>query len=134
VGRVRARLSAAILVAFGLFVLVRGAGIVGNALLSETALPATELSVVFADVLISPAWVIGGVLLWQRKPLGYLSGAGLLFQASMLFIGVIGFVLLQPIVIDAPFDLGAAVILSAMALPCLVPFGLFVRAIVKSDT
>jgi hypothetical protein len=132
-GRVRVRLSAAILVAFGVFALVRGVGVVGGALVGGTALPATELSVVFADVLISPAWVIGGVLLWRRKPLGYLSGAGLLFQASMLFVGVIGFVLLQPIVTDAPFDLGAAIVLSAMALPCLVPFGLYVRGIVKSE-
>jgi hypothetical protein len=133
VGRARARVSGAILVAFGAFVMLRGAGVVGGALLSGADLPAPELSVVFADVLTSPAWVIGGVLLWRRTPLGYVSGAGLLFQAFMLFAGLLGFLVLQPVLTDAPFDLEAVLVIGAMALPCLVPFGMYLRELVKSD-
>jgi hypothetical protein len=84
-------------------------------------------------VLLSPAWVIGGVLLWQRKALGYLGGVGLLFQASALFVGVIVFVLLQPLLTAAAFDLEAVIVLTAMALPCWIPFGLFLRGIVRTE-
>jgi hypothetical protein len=77
--------------------------------------------------------VVGGVLLWQRKPLGYVGGAGLLFQASTLFVGVIAFVLLQPLLTGAQFDLEAVIVLSAMALPCWILFAMFLRGIVRSD-
>jgi len=46
----------------------------------------TELALHISDFLITPAWIIGGVLLWRRKEFGYVIGLGLLFQASMLFI------------------------------------------------
>lgn len=132
-GLVRPRLSGGILMGFGVFVILRGLGVVGGALAGGTALLETELSVVVADVLVSPVWIVGGLLLWQRKALGYLSGVGLLFQASMLFIGLVGFLLLQPLLTDAPFDLVAVITVSIMALPSLIPFGLFVRGIVKSE-
>ena len=32
--------------------------------------------------MLAPAWVIGGVLLWRREPLGYVTGLGLLCLAS----------------------------------------------------
>jgi hypothetical protein len=129
-GAVRARLSGAVLIGLGVLFILRAAVVVGTALLSGTPLPDTEVSVLVADVLLSPAWVIGGLLLWQRKPLGYTGGAGLLFQASALFVGVILFVFLQPLLTDAPLDLEAAIVLAVMALPCWIPFGLFLRGIV----
>jgi len=131
-GAVRARLSGAVLIGLGVLFMLRAAVVVGTALLGGTPLPDTEVSVGVADVLLGPAWVIGGLLLWQRKPLGYTGGAGLLFQASALFVGVIVFVFLQPMMTGAPFDLEAVILLIAMALPCWIPFGLFLRGIVKS--
>ncbi len=35
---------------------------------------------------ITPAWITGGIRLWRRQALGYLSGTGLLFQARCLFV------------------------------------------------
>ena len=45
-------------------------------------------------------------MLWRRTELGYVAGLGLLFQASMLFIGLIAFLLLRPLLSTVPFDLG----------------------------
>jgi hypothetical protein len=132
-GAVRTRLSAVVLILFGALFLLRGLVVVAGALASGTMLAETELSVVIADVLCSPAWILGGVLLWQRKALGYVLGAGLLFQASTLFAGVIAFVLLQPVLTDASFDLQAVLVLSAMALPCLIPFGLYLRGTARGE-
>jgi hypothetical protein len=82
-----------------------------------------------ADFLIAPAWIIGGILLWQRKPLGYVAGLGLLFQASMLFIGLIGILLLQPVLTGVPFDFVSAITVALMGLVCFIPFILYLRGI-----
>jgi hypothetical protein len=62
----------------------------------------TELAVSISDFLITPAWIIVGILLWRRKELGYVTGLGMLFQGSMLFIALISFLLLQPFLTTAP--------------------------------
>lgn len=92
---------------------------------------ASELPVSVADLLLAPAWAIGGLLLWRRRALGYASGLGLLFQASMLFVGVILVVLLQPLLTGAPLALGDVLVLLVMGLVCFVPFGLFVRGVLS---
>jgi len=85
-----------------------------------------------ADFFMAPAWVIGGVLLWRREPVGYVGGTGLLFSASMLFIGVIGIVLLQAVQSGVPFPLVDVALLLTMGLICFIPFGFFVRGVLKS--
>jgi len=95
--------------------------------------PPAELSVFLADSLIAPAWVIGGILLWRREPLGYLAGGALLFQASVLFVAVIGFTLLQPLMTDAPFVLADTLVLIGMGLVCFIPTVLFARGVVDRE-
>jgi hypothetical protein len=96
-------------------------------------IPKTELALLVTDFLISPAWVIGGLLLWRRQALGYVSGTGLLFQASMLFIGAIAVLALQPFLVDTPLLLADIIALIVMGAVCFIPFGLFVRGVVKSS-
>ena len=76
---------------------------------------------------MSPSWIIGGVLLWRRKALGYVVGLGLLFQASMLFIGLITLFLLQPLISGNRFRPNDVLVVFAMGLICFVPFALFAR-------
>jgi hypothetical protein len=83
--------------------------------------------------LITPAWVIGGILLWQHKELGYVTGLGLLFQASMLFIALIIFLLLQPILTKTRFALADIILILIMGLICFVPFALFVRSVLSKS-
>lgn len=52
-----------------------------------------KLACVF--LVISVLWVAGGILLLKCRPLGYAGGLGLLFTTSMLFIGLILFMLLH---------------------------------------
>lgn len=103
-----------------------------NALTSQLAVPTTNLGLHVTDFLISPALVIGGVLLWRREALGYVAGTGLLFQASMLFIGLIMILLLQPLLTGAVFILTDIVVTFIMGLVCFIPFVLFVRGVARS--
>jgi hypothetical protein len=82
-----------------------------------------------ADFLITPTWVIGGILLWRRTKLGYAVSLGLFFQASMLFIGLIAFLMLQPLLTGANFRVSDAVVIFIMSLICLIPLVLFLRSI-----
>ena len=130
-GAVPEKLSGGVLIGFGVLISMRVVGVIASALASQTTVPATESSALVSDFLLSPAWVIGGVLLWQRRALGYVSGAGLLFQASMLFIGLIIFLLLQPLLTTAPFALVDVVVVFIMGLICFIPFGLFLRGVLS---
>jgi hypothetical protein len=131
-GAVPERLAGGVLAGLGLLFFLLVIGAIVQALISQTALAETELALHVADFLITPAWVVCGVLLWQRKAFGYVAGLGLLFQASMLFIGLIIVLLLQPFLTAAPFNLVDVVVVFAMGLICFIPFALFIRGVVSN--
>jgi hypothetical protein len=130
-GTVPERVAGGILAALGLLFFLRAAGVMVSALASQAPLAETELAPNVADILIAPALILGGVLLWQRRQFGYVTGLGLLFQASMLFIGLIVFLLVQPFLTDAPFVLVDVVVVFFLGLICFIPFALFVRGVVS---
>ena len=82
---------------------------------------------------LSVLLILGGVLLLRRQAIGFVAGLGLLFAASTLFIGLLIYFILQPFVSDMYFAWVDFLVVLLMGLICFVPFGLFVRAIWKSD-
>ncbi len=131
-GEVPERLAGGVLAGLGLLFSLLVIGAIVQTLISQTPLTETELALHVADFLITPAWVVCGVLLWQRKAFGYVAGLGLLFQASMLFVGLIIVLLLQPFLTAAPFSLVDVVVIFAMGLICFIPFALFIRGVVSN--
>jgi hypothetical protein len=73
-------------------------------------------------------------LLWRRRALGYLTGAGLLFQAAMLFVGLLAYFALLPVTSGVPFPLEDFVVVASMSLVCLVPFGKFLHGVHRAST
>ncbi|KPK94216.1 MAG: hypothetical protein AMJ88_04800 [Anaerolineae bacterium SM23_ 63] len=130
-GVVPNRLAGGILAGLGLLFFFRVIAVMVNGLTSQAPIAETEFALNISDCLTSPAWVVCGVLLWQRKAFGYVTGLGLLFQASMLFIGLIIVLLLQPFFTTAPFALVDVVVIFFMGLICFIPTGLFVRGVVS---
>ena len=128
-GKVPEKLSGCIAAGFGIIFLLRVVFVSISALLDNAPVAAIDLAVLISDFAISPAMMIGGVLLWQRKALGYTVGLGLLFQASMLFIALIIFMLIQPLITTADYNLVDVLVVAVMGLVCFVPFGLFVRGV-----
>jgi hypothetical protein len=131
-GAVPERLAGGVLAGLGLLFLLWVIGAIVSALTSQTAIADTELAHYISDSLIAPAWIIGGVLLWRRRELGYVTGLGLLLQGSMLFVGLIVFLLLQPFLTAAPFALVDVVVISVMGLVCFIPLALFARGVVSN--
>jgi len=121
-----------VLVVFGVLFTFRAISMIAEGSTNQTMLPISEIGVLIADISLSILWIAGGVLLLRRRPLGHVSGLGLLFAASILFISLIMFLLLKPLLIDAPFILVDVIVVFIMGLICFIPFGLFVRKVVAS--
>ena len=131
-GSVPERVAGGVLAGLGFLFFLRVLVVLVSALASQTPVAETELALHIADFLTAPVLVVGGVLLWRRSRLGYVTGLGLLFQESMLFIGLILVLLLQPLLTGAPFALVDVVVILVLGLICFVPFGLFVRGVVSA--
>jgi len=92
-----------------------------------------ELAVHISDFVITLFWIIGGILLCRRKGLGYVVGPGLLFQASMLFVGLIVILFFQPMLTSTAFAPSSVVVISLLGLICFVPFALIAQGITLRD-
>lgn len=126
-GVVPERVAGGVLAGFGALFVLRVVVVIVDALISQTTVAGVELALLVTDFVVAPAWVIGGVLLWRRKALGYVAATGLLFQSSMLFIGLILFMLLQPLLTDSPLELIDVLVVFIMGSISFIPLGLFVR-------
>ena len=126
-GAVPEKAGGIVLASLGSLFFLRVIGILVSALISRTPFTAAELALNITDFMITPTWVIGGVLLWRRKALGYVTGLGLLFQASMLFIGLIFILIILPLMTTAQFALVDVLVVFVMGLVCFIPLALFVR-------
>jgi hypothetical protein len=115
-----------------LFTLMNLADIVA-ALTSPTPDYLLKVPVWITDfAVVAPAWLVGGWLLWQRKALGYVAGAGLLLLGSKLFVGAIFALAFPAFYTASPVDVTAIVFILVTGLICFVPFALFAHGIVKS--
>jgi hypothetical protein len=68
-------------------------------------------------------------MLLRRMDLGYVGGLGLLFAASMLFVALIAYLLLQPLLTGAPFAPVDVLVVFLMGIVCSIPFVLFFRGV-----
>lgn len=128
-GAAPARPGGAVLIVLAvLFVAIQVPEIVG-AIATRRAMEGLELAPFVGDVIVLlPAWLIGGIMLWQREPLGYLAGAPLLVLGTLLF-GGLGFVLLFSALYSGfAVDWAAVAMMAAMSAVCGVPCVLFLRA------
>ena len=146
---VHERISGVVLAAMGLLFMLQAAGAMIDPFMNQIQITGTDLAVHISDfsisplltcsclntssATISPFLIIGGILLWKQKALGYVSGLALLFQASMLFVGLIFFLIIQPFLTTTPFLLFDVLIVSIMGLICFIPLTLFTRGVLRAQ-
>jgi hypothetical protein len=128
-GVVPARTAGGVLVGLtGLFVVIN----VGNLVTATATQPASTpdlMPVWIADfVTVVPTCLVGGVLLWRRKVLGYVAGAGLLLQYGLLFIGLLPVMVFPALYNASAIDGIGIALMFVFGSICLVLLALFVRS------
>jgi hypothetical protein len=127
-GVVPARTAGGILAGLAILLIVRQIAIIVAALTSQTPVDTLERMLWIADVTVGcPALLVGGVLLWRRKALGYVAGAGLLLQYGVLAVGLIPVMVFQALTTASPIDVAGIVVVLVMVAICFIPFAFFVR-------
>jgi len=132
-GAVPEKFAGGVLVGLSGFFFLRAAAMIVGALTGSQVVARAEMATLIADLIAAPVWIIGGVALWRKQAPGYVVGAGLLFQLSMLFIGLLLFFVLQPFLTGAPFPMEDFIVVLVMGLVCFVPFGLYTRGMIMKE-
>ena len=127
-GVVPARTSGGILTGLAILIIVRQIAVIVTALTSQAPVDTLELPSWIADFTVAvPVLLVGGILLWRRKALGYVAGAGLLLGYGVLAVSLIPFMVLQTRYTASPIDVAGIVVVLVMAALCFIPFASFVR-------
>ena len=125
---VPAKISGGILIGLGVLNLIRHTTLIFSSLMDNKLVSTQELALWVADFAIgNPLLLISGLFLWKKKPFGYVASAGLFVVYALLSLGLIPFFIIQSNLKNIPIDMIAIVIVTALALVCLVPFTYFVR-------
>lgn len=130
---VPAKTSGIIITFFGCLFAIRAIGILIGPAFGGMTLAVTEIGLNISDLIITPVWITGGVLLIKRKKMGYLVGLGILYQATMLMIGLLAYMGLYSLMTDQPFDLTDFIIVLVLSLIFVIPFALFVRGAIVAQ-
>jgi len=133
-GKVKEKPASWILVIFGLAFIGLAVSTIIAGVQEGRIPPLGENAVSVADILVSMGWISGGILLFRKKPLGYSTGLGLLVAASFLFLGLILFFFLAPLVSSRSFDWIEIITVLAMGLVCFIPTVLYWRGVVIYST
>jgi hypothetical protein len=102
-----------------------------NGLRNGSIPPMGENAVSLADMVVSILWLIGGVGLLKKRAFGYSLGLGLLSVTCTLFIGLISFLLLAPLVVARSFNVSEVLQVLGMSLVGILPTALYWRGVVK---
>jgi hypothetical protein len=127
------KLSGWILILLGSLFLLRALGMLVVTQMNQFSMPMTEIGVLVADMVLSSLWIAGGILLIMRKPLGIASGLGLLFSASALFIALVIYLLLGPVLTGIPLNPGDILVVIVMGMVCFIPFYFYLRAVLPKE-
>jgi hypothetical protein len=132
-GVVPNRLAGGVLAGLAIVFALRAVAVMAGTLMGDTPGAPPDLAVLIADFFVNVGWLFGGILLWRRDRLGYVTGLGLLFQGSTLFVGVILFLIIQALITAAPLVWVDIAVLVVLALPVLIPFVLYLRGVGSSQ-
>jgi hypothetical protein len=132
-GCVPAKSSGWVLAGLGGLFFLRGLSLIIQAGRDQVTLPMSGLGVLAADMILSASWIAGGMLLLRRNPLGYVAGLGLLFSGSLLFISLIMYLLLAPLLTGAPFAPADVMVVLSLGMVCFIPFFLYLRGVLLQD-
>ena len=127
--QVHEKICSGILTGFGILFLLRSIAVLFSAIHSAETQSKIELATNITDFIFAPVFILTGMSLWKKKALGYVGGLGLLFLASMLFVGLIFFLMLEPVLTNTPFSPMDLIIICILGAISFLPLVLFIRGV-----
>lgn len=123
------KIPGGVLVLFGVgFFLQAGYQII-DGMIRENIPPLGENAVALADLVVSGLWFMGGIYLLKKKSPGYTFGLGLLFVTCTLFIGLILFFFMAPVMTSRVFTWSEVIQILLMSMIGIVPTALYWRGV-----
>lgn len=132
-GNLPERAFGGILIGLAAIIVIRQVVLIIGALINNTAVDQMEVALWIIDFSVgAPAMLLAGILLWKKKPLGYVAAPGLFMAYGILSLGLIPFMMVQSNLGGAEVRVADVLVLILMAALCFIPFAFFVRASVKT--
>jgi len=131
-GRVREKLCGGALMFLGVLMTLQVLGALAGEM-NHPDIERTALALHTSDMILAPAAFLGGLLLWRRQPVGYVISLGLLFQLSMLFIGLEVLFILEPWMLRTPFRAVDFIVILVMGIPAFLPGFLYIRGVLAAE-
>lgn len=123
----------AVLVIMGLVFVARAAVNIINVINGSVSLTLSEIGVNIADIIICLFWVISGILMAKKSTYGYIMGLISYFHGALLFISLIIFMAMQPIVCGTHFVAADFLVIAIMSLTFLIPVIQLMHKFVKQE-
>lgn len=92
------------------------------------------VGVALADLVLCAVWVTGGILLLKKSAAGIMMGMLSLLNGSILFLALIAFLLLQPLVVGSVFAAADLAVIAGMSLIFFIPTGLLMKRLYTTET
>jgi hypothetical protein len=105
--------------AFAVIFIARGVMNIGKYLSGD--LGRSDFAVSVSDIVVSLVWLACGILFLADKRFGNGNIVPVLFQSSLLYIGLIIYLIVTPIVYREAFDWGGIVVIVIMSLFFITP-------------
>lgn len=133
-GVVPARIASGILIALALLTVGQDAtGAFLTALADNASVDPAARHVWISDLALSaPATLVGGALLWLRRPLGYVAGPGLLLSYGLTPLGLGASMALKAALTDSPLGVATVVALLVFGVVAFAPIAFFVRGAART--
>ncbi len=123
----RPRVYGVVLIGMGLAFMARALMNIINVVTGNAILPPPEIAVNIADAVVCPLWIISGIFLFTKTKAGYIAGFISYFHGSMLFIALMIFLVIQPILCHTEFIIVDLLVIAIMSLVFLIPCILLAR-------
>lgn len=116
-----------VLIIMGLVFVARAVMNISNMATGNVVLPLSDIGVNIADLILCTLWIISGILVFGKLTTGYSIGFISYFHGSMLFIALMIFLVIQPVLCRTEFVMADFIVIMTMSLTFLVPFLLLIR-------
>ncbi len=118
---------AAVLITMGAIFIARSVMDMLSMSNGETEMKLSNFGVDISDLLLCAVWIISGIMLIRKTNAGQFMGLISLLNGAILFLALLLFLVLQPLIFSAPFSAADILVIFLMSLVFLIPCAIVLK-------